>query len=107
MDALARSAGMLLRLRLVTERHEDALTLPKRALRREGETTLVFVAEEGRARRVQVEEGFSSDEHVEVTAIDGRLEEGMQVVVVGNRDLEDGQRIELGSDSDEPGSDTE
>ena len=99
--------GMLLRLRLVTERHEDALTLPKRALRREGETTLVFVAEEGRARRVQVEEGFSSDEHVEVTAIDGRLEEGMQVVVVGNRDLEDGQRIELGSDSDEPGSDAE
>jgi|GEM_PF-547553 len=88
--------GMLLRLRLVTERHADALTVPKRALRREGESTILFVADGDVARRVAVEEGFSSDDRVEVTPREaGELEEGMQVVVVGNRDLEDGKEIEV------------
>jgi len=87
--------GMLLRLQLVTERHQDALTVPKRALRREGDTTLLFVADGDQARRVEVVEGFSGDEYVEVTTVRGELEPGMQVVVVGNRDLEDGKLIEV------------
>jgi len=87
--------GMLLRMRLVTERHAQALTVPKRALRREGDTALLFVATEGVARRVEVEEGFSGEDYVEVTPTRGELTEGMQVVVVGNRDLEDGKPIQV------------
>ncbi len=88
--------GMLLRLRLVTERHLDALTVSKRSLRREGEATILFVNDEGRARRVAVEEGFSGDDYVEVRPLGGAsLEVGMDVVVVGNRDLEDDKEIEV------------
>lgn len=95
--------GMLLRLRLITERHPDALTVSKRSLRREGEATILFVAEDGAARRVQVDEGFSGDDYVEVTPREGQaLEVGMDVVVVGNRDLEDGKPIEVSSWDDEP-----
>ncbi len=93
--------GMLLRMRLVTERHAKALTVPKRALRREGDTALLFVADAGVARRVEVEEGFSGEDYVEVTPTRGELTEGMQVVVVGNRDLEDGKPIQISGWDDE------
>jgi membrane fusion protein (multidrug efflux system) len=104
-DGTSLLPGMLLRLRLVTERHLDALTVPKRALRREGETTLLFAVEDGRARRVEVAEGFSSDEHVEVTPVRGALEPGTPVVVVGNRDLEDGQPVEVSAEPDADATD--
>jgi membrane fusion protein, multidrug efflux system len=100
--------GMLLRLRMVTERHHDAITVSKRALRREGETTILFVVEEGKARRVQVDVGFSSDDIVEVFPLNGdALDVGMEVVVVGNRDLEDGHELEIRPWDDEEVEDEE
>ena len=88
--------GMLLRMRLVTERHAGALAVSKRALRREGDTTILFVAENGIARRVEVEEGFSQEDLVEVfPQRNSVLEAGMQVIVVGNRDLEQGSEVEI------------
>lgn len=86
--------GMLVRLSIVTERHPDALVVPKRALRREGDRNLIFVVREGRAREIAVNEGFSDDEDVEVLPLEaGALRGGEPVVVVGNRDLEDGAQV--------------
>lgn len=87
--------GMLLRVRIVTERHPDALVVPKRALLREGDAYFVFVADGDRARKIQVEEGFSDDDDVEILpAGELPLLPGTDIVVVGNRDLEDGDGIE-------------
>lgn len=87
--------GMMVRLSIVTERHPDALAVPKRALRREGDRHFVYVDAGGTAGRVEVQEGFSDDEYVEVVpAVAGALAAGTPVVVVGNRDLEDGEPIE-------------
>lgn len=87
--------GMLVRLEIITDRHPGALVVPKRALRREGDIDLLFVAEKGRARRVEVEEGFSNDDEVEVHAKPGfELTEVDYVVIVGNRDLEDGSEVD-------------
>lgn len=87
--------GMLLRLRIVTERHPDALVVPKRALVREGDSFFVFICEDGLASKVRVDEGFANDDDVEVLPHEGEaLTAGSAVVVVGNRDLEDGDRIE-------------
>lgn len=87
--------GMLLRVRIVTERHPDALAVPKRALLREGDSFYVFVADGGKARRVRVRDGFTTDDHVEITPTEaGALEAGDQVIVVGNRDLEDDDSID-------------
>lgn len=88
--------GMLVRLEIVTDRHPDALVVPKRALRREGEVDLVFVVRDGRALRVEVEEGYADDADVEVRPREpDALVAGDQVVIVGNRDLEDGGEVEL------------
>jgi membrane fusion protein (multidrug efflux system) len=88
--------GMLVKLSIVTDRHASALVVPKRALRREGEANLVFVVRDGRARRVEVEEGFGGDDDVEIVPRNGvALAAGEPVVVVGNRELEDGAEVEL------------
>lgn len=86
--------GMLVRLEIVTERHPDALVVPKRALRREGGSNFVFTVEGARARRVEVDEGFSDDDSVEVLPRDAaQLVLGTRVIVVGNRELEDGAEV--------------
>ena len=95
--------GMLVRLEIVTERHPDALTVPKRAIRREGDRALIFVARDGVARSLEVEEGFADDDTVEVLPVDGELAPGELVVVVGNRDLEDGERLDLTLDGEQDG----
>ena len=87
--------GMMVRLSIVTERHPNALAVPKRALRREGDRHFVYVDAGGEAARVEVREGFSDDEYVEVVPAEASaLAAGTPVVVVGNRDLEDGQPID-------------
>lgn len=101
-DGLRLLPGMLLRLKLVTERHPDALAVSKRALRREGDATILFVANDGVAERIVVEEGFSDDDYVEVSVLgEAKLEPGMEVIVVGNRELEDGKEIEIAPWDDE------
>ena len=86
--------GMLVRLAIVTDRHAEALVIPKRALRREGDRHFLFVAEAGHARRVDVESGFSTDEDIEVVPLTGQeLVAGAAVIVIGNRDLEDGSPV--------------
>ena len=93
--------GMLVRLSIVTERHPDALVVPKRAVRREGERSVVFAVRDGLAAAVPVREGFSDDESVEVLPLAGEaLAVGEPVIVVGNRDLEQGARVEVRSSVD-------
>ena len=86
--------GMLVRLEIVTDRHPGALVVKKRAIRREADKGLIFVVDGTVARRVEVEEGFGEGDLVEVIPLGGRaLAEGDLVVIVGNRDLEDGSEV--------------
>ncbi len=88
--------GMLVRLGVVTERRPDALVVPKRAVQREGDALVLWRYAAGRVTRVRVEEGLSSDDELEVRPTGGaRLEAGDPVVVVGNRDLEEGDEVQL------------
>ncbi|MED6334060.1 MAG: efflux RND transporter periplasmic adaptor subunit [Planctomycetota bacterium] len=101
-DGTSLLPGMLLRLEVVLERHVDALVVPKRALRREGDVTVVFCVRDGAAHRVQVSPGFSEGDSVEVTPREaGTLMAGALVVEVGNRDLEDGAQVEVTDSADD------
>ena len=85
--------GMLVRVDIVTERRPDALVVPKKALAREGDRSLVWVVRDGRAHRIEVEEGLADDDAVEVFPAPGAgLAPGEPVVVVG-KDLEDGDEV--------------
>ena len=93
--------GMLVRLRIISERHPDALVVPKRALDREGERRFLLLAERdattpehATVRKVEVDEGFAEGEWVEVLPREGqRLAENDSVVVVGGRDLTEGDTV--------------
>jgi membrane fusion protein (multidrug efflux system) len=95
--------GMLVRLRIVTERHPEALVVPKRALEREGERRFVLVADpaaetpgHATVRRVEVDEGFAEGESIEIRARAGhQLAAGERVVVVGGRDLAPGDTVSV------------
>ena len=109
-DSTPLLPGMLMRMQIVTERHPDALVVPKRALRREGETRFVLVVEEQgepgagdtTVRKVVVQESFSDDDHVEVIPDElGAIDVGNAVVEVGSRDLEDGDLVQVENVVDE------
>lgn len=86
--------GMLVRLAIVTERHEDALVVPKRAIEREGERRYVLLVRDGKVARVEVEEAFGDDEYIEVAPGGAAtLALGEQVIVVGGRDLSEGESV--------------
>ncbi len=96
--------GMLVRLKIATDRHPSALVVPKRALRREGERRYVLRLDADdpgtlRVRRIDVEEGFSDAERVEVVALSGEtLRPADRVVLVGSRELADGDQVRLEAD---------
>lgn len=86
--------GMLVRLEIITDRRPEALVAPKRSIRREGDRSTIQIVSNGVARSVAIVEGFSDDEWIEVSPVgEAKLAAGQLVVVVGNRDLEDGAEV--------------
>lgn len=88
--------GVLARLRLVLDRHDDALLVPKKALLYEADRPYCFVVREERAVRVDLCGGFEEADCLE--ALPGGeqcLLAEDQVVLVGADRLADGDPVEL------------
>lgn len=84
--------GDFVEVSIVTDRHADALLVPRIAVVSERGERSVFVAADGAASRRGVEVGFEDDEHAEILS---GLEQGEMVVVQGQRALRDGQPITI------------
>lgn len=84
--------GMLARLRIVRREIADALTIPAFAAISEDGRTYVYLYREGAAVRRQVQTGIVDGDRVQITA---GIEAGDEVIVKGQRDLEDGQKVLL------------
>ncbi len=70
--------GMAARLEIETERRENVLLVPTRAIRTIGTKRYVFVEKEGKLLEIRVETGLSNPEYTEIVA---GLEEGETIVV--------------------------
>jgi membrane fusion protein (multidrug efflux system) len=84
--------GMFATVRLITEEHPRALLIPKKALILETDEDDVFALVEGKARRTRVALGFADGEKVEVLS---GLDEGVEVVTVGQEGLRDGTAVRV------------
>ncbi|MCS7312819.1 MAG: efflux RND transporter periplasmic adaptor subunit [Acidobacteria bacterium] len=84
--------GSFVDVRVVTQRREAALLVPKRALIEEYGETYVFVVQDGRALRRKLQVGFADDQFVE--ALTG-VEAGDRVVTAGQGSLRDGVSVEV------------
>lgn len=83
--------GMIVRARFVRQKFQQVLSVPLYSvLDRDGEK-LVFVEENGVARKISVETGSSINKRIVVTA---GLQAGQQLIVKGQQLLIDGTRID-------------
>ncbi len=83
--------GMFADVFVETDRRSGSLVIPKTALTLDSIGDTVYVAEQGKAARRDVQLGFSEGDFVEVTS---GLAEGEQVVVVGQDGLSDGTPVQ-------------
>lgn len=85
-------AGDFAQVRIVTERHDDALLVPSVAIVEEREERAVFVAKEGTAERRVVKLGFEEDGRTEI--LDG-LRDGERVIVKGQHAVKDAAAVKV------------
>ena len=86
------SPGMFASVFLVTDTHDNAVVMPKRALSIESLSDTVFVAEDGQAVRRDIELGYEETDIVEVVS---GLRAGERVIVVGQDGLTDGTPVQV------------
>ena len=86
--------GMYARVRLLAERHQEALTVPRAAIVDIEGRRGVFLAEGETAKFQQIQSGVSDGDFVEVLS---GLNDGARVVTTGSLGLRDGDRINIAS----------
>jgi membrane fusion protein (multidrug efflux system) len=79
--------GMFSRFSIAWEKHSDALLVPKVAIVREDNDSVVYVVRDGTASRRAVILGIEANDHVQI--LDG-LDGSEQIVVTGQGSLRDG-----------------
>lgn len=79
-------------VRIVTDRHENAVLVPKIAIFSDKGQEVAFVARDSTALQRIVETGFQNETQIEILR---GLSAGEDVVVQGQRSLEDGQPIRV------------
>jgi len=84
--------GMCARLKIITDTKPDAIVVPKRALVSDDGKQAVFVVSNDLAPKRPVEVGFNDEGRVEILS---GLEEGDQVVTIGQSGLKDSTKVEI------------
>lgn len=84
--------GSFVDVRLVTQRHENALLIPKRALVEEAGEKYVFMLNKDIVVRRSVKVGFTDDTNAEILS---GVAEGNSVITAGQGSLRDGSRAEV------------
>jgi len=86
--------GILAKLVLVLDTHEDVLLIPKKALIHEGNQVYCYVVRDGHALRIDITQGFENEDMVEAAeGTDLTLDD--VVVVVGADRIGEGDPVEL------------
>ncbi len=87
---LSLKPGLFARLSIIVDQRENAVVVPEMAVVPDGIGKMIYVAENGKARRVPIELGKRLPGKVEVI---GGLKPGMQIVTAGQMRLRDGATI--------------
>jgi RND family efflux transporter MFP subunit len=84
--------GSFVRVRIVTDTHDETLAVPRRGVISDAGETFVFLAEADTVRKVDVTIGFEDEDFAEIL---GGIELGDTVVVLGVGGLKTGAKIEI------------
>ncbi|MNL24134.1 putative efflux system component YknX [compost metagenome] len=83
---------MLAVLKIVDYRNDKALVVPVNAIQKSESSEYVFVAMNGKAKKVDIKTGKVSDGKAEVLS---GLKTGDKVIVTGFQDVNDGDSVKL------------
>ncbi|MHB1392703.1 MAG: efflux RND transporter periplasmic adaptor subunit [Clostridia bacterium] len=83
-------AGMFGNMKIILESHKNALTVPKEAVLVDHGSYYVYIVKDGKAVKRVVKLGYSNENQYEITQ---GVNISEKVVVVGNSDLEDGEKV--------------
>lgn len=78
--------GMFAKVTLILRQHDNALLVPRQAVRSRGEVATVFVIKGGVAHRHEVTTGLQNDSQIEIL---DHLDAGATIVVAGHNELKD------------------
>ena len=84
--------GIFVNVHIVIAVHKDAILIPKTALIYDGDQRYAFVIQDTVATKTLLDIGFSDRDNVEILS---GIEEGAQVIVVGQEGLKDKARIKI------------
>ncbi|MEM7675585.1 MAG: efflux RND transporter periplasmic adaptor subunit [Myxococcota bacterium] len=84
--------GDFAHVRITTEKHDDALLVPRIAVVQKGQQRIVFVVVDGRAQQRTVEVGFENDDSAEILK---GLADGEMVIIKGQTSLQDGAAVRV------------
>ena len=87
--------GMFVSVRIVVDTKEDAVLVPKQAIVHEGDLKYVYRVSENIARKLLLNEGYSSIDYVEAL---GGFEAGDSVIIMGQNALKDGATVKVITD---------
>ncbi len=82
--------GMYAQVSVTAARHDGAVLVPREAVVQQGNQSVVFVVQDGKASAHQVQTGLNDDKNVEIVS---GVSAGDQVVVIGQNGLRDGQNV--------------
>jgi multidrug efflux pump subunit AcrA (membrane-fusion protein) len=84
--------GAMAKIQMIMDRR-DSMSVPRKAVLQRKNGQVIFLAEEGKAKMVQLETGLEMDGWIEVLAPD--LREGCSVIAMGQDQLNDGSLISI------------
>jgi membrane fusion protein (multidrug efflux system) len=94
--------GMFARINIVSDKHANALQVPRNAIVEDAGETSIYVVNEDVAEKRPIRLGFAANGRVEV--IDG-LADSERVIVVGHTGLRNGSKVSIVNPAD-AGTDT-
>ncbi len=84
--------GIFVKVRIITDTHENAVLVPKEAVIYEGGDKFIYLVEDSTAARIRLDAGFENSEYIEALSA---VRPGTPVIVVGQTGLKDGARVRI------------
>lgn len=85
-------AGMFAKVSLPSEKKDNILTVPNEALKIENNVNYLYLADNGKVKKLSVDVGISDEK---VTEITGNIKAGADVIVEGQNLLSNGDKINI------------
>ncbi len=85
-------AGMFAKVSLPAESKDNILTVPNEAIKMENNVNYLYIADNGKVKKLSVDVGISNEK---VTEITGNIKEGTDVIIEGQNILSNGDKISV------------